>query len=174
MLLSDYEATIARMIEDGEGQKRRDEETRRRLGEEKEQALDDLRGVETAFSDLHRRYERLKEIIDTFQKNETILRSNVTQAQESLAQSERRYVALKEHAEGKIDAANDEIERVRGSQKNEMTVMAAKLKKVIVVVVVALSERVSVSACLFVCLSVFVVYINSHKYLLCVWLATNL
>ena len=35
---------------------------------ERDQALEDLQSVETAFSDLHQRYERVKGVVEGFKK----------------------------------------------------------------------------------------------------------
>ena len=38
------------------------------LEKERDQALDDMRSVETAFADLHRRYEKVKGMVETYRK----------------------------------------------------------------------------------------------------------
>ena len=39
--------------------------------------LDDLQAVERAFNDLHRKYERTKEVVSGFKTNEDILKRTV-------------------------------------------------------------------------------------------------
>ena len=38
------------------------------IQKEKDQALEDLASVEGAFSDLHRRYEKLKQVVESYKK----------------------------------------------------------------------------------------------------------
>jgi len=39
---------------------------------ERDQALEDIRSVETAFADLHRRYEKTKQTVEGFKKVEPL------------------------------------------------------------------------------------------------------
>ena len=48
-----------------------------RLQAERGQILDDLQSVERAFNDLHRKYERTKEVVAGFKTNEDILKRTV-------------------------------------------------------------------------------------------------
>ena len=51
----------------------------------------------------HRKYERTKEIIGEFKKNEDILKEQVKDISEKLKKSEDRFELLKSHAEGKLN-----------------------------------------------------------------------
>ncbi|EDO42713.1 predicted protein, partial [Nematostella vectensis] len=96
---------------------------------ERDQLQADLNSVEAAFSDLHRRYDKLKGVVENFKKNEEILKKAARDYQEKLKKSEEKYQLLKKHAEEKIETANVEINRVRRSNDSEMAVMRAALKK---------------------------------------------
>ena len=48
-----------------------------RLQTERAQILEDLQAVERAFNDLHRKYERTKEVVAGFKSNEDILKRTV-------------------------------------------------------------------------------------------------
>ena len=48
-----------------------------RLQTERGQILEDLQAVERAFNDLHRKYERTKEVVAGFKSNEDILKRTV-------------------------------------------------------------------------------------------------
>eukprot|EP00049_Salpingoeca_infusionum_P022593 m.7699 g.7699 ORF g.7699 m.7699 type:complete len:287 (+) comp5275_c0_seq1:47-907(+) len=90
---------------------------------------EDLRATEKAFSDLHRKYERAKEVIDNCHANEEKLKGAVVQAQQACKASEERYTKLKSHAEEKIQEANVEIAKVRDELKGQLSAQSAKIKK---------------------------------------------
>ena len=48
-----------------------------RLQTERAQILEDLQAVERAFNDLHRKYERTKEVVAGFKSNEDVLKRTV-------------------------------------------------------------------------------------------------
>ena len=92
----------------------------RRLQTERAQILEDLQAVERAFNDLHRKYERTKEVVAGFKSNEDILKRTVEDLTVRLVtnkflsglwiriclsrykKGEERYEMLKEHAETKL------------------------------------------------------------------------
>ena len=91
-----------------------------RLQTERAQILEDLQAVERAFNDLHRKYERTKEVVAGFKSNEDILKRTVEDLTVRLVtnkflsgfsiriclsrykKGEERYEMLKEHAETKL------------------------------------------------------------------------
>ena len=52
---------------------------------------------------IFRKYERTKEIIGEFKRNEDLLKAQVKEVSEKLQKSEERYELLKSHAEGKLN-----------------------------------------------------------------------
>ncbi|XP_021513060.1 transforming acidic coiled-coil-containing protein 1 isoform X6 [Meriones unguiculatus] len=127
-IVAEYEKTIAQMIEDGQ-KTSKTSQSFQQLTMEKEQALADLNSVERSLSDLFRRYENLKGVLEGFKKNEEALKKC---AQDSLArvkQEEQRYQALKIHAEEKLHRANEEIAQVRSKAKAESAALHAGLRK---------------------------------------------
>uniref|UniRef100_A0A8C6VND8 Transforming acidic coiled-coil containing protein 2 n=1 Tax=Naja naja TaxID=35670 RepID=A0A8C6VND8_NAJNA len=67
-IVSEYEKTIAQMIEDEQREKSMSHHTVQQLIIEKEQALADLNSVEKSLADLFRRYEKMKEVLEGFRK----------------------------------------------------------------------------------------------------------
>ncbi|XP_016814851.1 transforming acidic coiled-coil-containing protein 1 isoform X10 [Pan troglodytes] len=96
---------------------------------EKEQALADLNSVERSLSDLFRRYENLKGVLEGFKKNEEALKKCAQDYLARVKQEEQRYQALKIHAEEKLDKANEEIAQVRTKAKAESAALHAGLRK---------------------------------------------
>lgn len=96
---------------------------------EKEQALADLNSVERSLSDLFRRYENLKGVLEGFKKNEEALKKCAQDYLARVKQEEQRYQALKMHAEEKLDKANEEIAQVRTKAKAESAALHAGLRK---------------------------------------------
>ena len=69
-VLTEYEKTISELIAEKEKEKDRFEEERQMLQIERDQAVEDLRNVESAFADVHRKYERTKQVVEGFRHNE--------------------------------------------------------------------------------------------------------
>ncbi|XP_033119424.1 transforming acidic coiled-coil-containing protein 3-like isoform X2 [Anneissia japonica] len=128
-LVTEYERTIQQMMGDMNHHKNSSEGKVEELQREKEQALDDLASVENAFSDLHRRYEKLRNTIEGYKKNEDILKKCVSDYQAKLKKQDHRYQTLKSHAEEKIEKANAEIDKVKKSYIAEITGLQAAMKR---------------------------------------------
>lgn len=72
------------------------------LVRERNQAVEDLQSMESAFADLLRRNNKLKEAVESFKKNEETLKKCVTDYQAKVKKHEQRYATLKQHAEDKL------------------------------------------------------------------------
>ncbi|XP_030425090.1 transforming acidic coiled-coil-containing protein 2 isoform X6 [Gopherus evgoodei] len=128
-IVSEYEKTIAQMIEDEQREKSVSHHTVQQLIVEKEQALADLNSVEKSLADLFRRYEKMKEVLEGFRKNEEVLKKCAQEYLSRVKKEEQRYQALKVHAEEKLDRANAEIAQVRGKAQQEQAAYQASLRK---------------------------------------------
>ena len=62
--MKEYEKTISELISDKEKSKSRFEAEREGLLGERDQSVTDLRNVEAAFADVHRKYERAKTVVE--------------------------------------------------------------------------------------------------------------
>ncbi|XP_059586640.1 transforming acidic coiled-coil-containing protein 1 isoform X6 [Alligator mississippiensis] len=128
-IVAEYEKTIAQMIEDEQRTNMTSQKNLQQLTMEKEQALADLNSVERSLSDLFRRYENLKGVLEGFKKNEEALKKCAQDYLTRVKQEEQRYQALKIHAEEKLDKANEEIAQVRTKAKAESAALHAGLRK---------------------------------------------
>ncbi|XP_038629395.1 uncharacterized protein LOC119950753 isoform X2 [Scyliorhinus canicula] len=131
-IVAEYEKTIAQMIgkpEDDHKEKSMSHHTVQQLIMEKEQALSDLNSVEKSLAELFRRYEKMKEVLEGFRKNEEVLKKCAQEYLARVKKEEQRYHALKIHAEEKLDKANSEIAQVRGKSKSEQVAFQASLRK---------------------------------------------
>ncbi|XP_013376958.1 PREDICTED: transforming acidic coiled-coil-containing protein 1 [Chinchilla lanigera] len=128
-IVAEYEKTIAQMIEDEQRTSMTSQKSFQQLTMEKEQALADLNSVERSLSDLFRRYENLKSVLEGFKKNEEALKKCAQDYLARVKQEEQRYQALKTHAEEKLDRANEEIAQVRTKAKAESAALHAGLRK---------------------------------------------
>lgn len=99
------------------------------LTKERDHLQEDVVGVERAFDDLHRRFEKLKTKVEEFKKNEDILQHAVETYKQQLEKEKQKYTALKKHAEEKIDMANSDIEKLRKSTGIENQTLKAELRK---------------------------------------------
>lgn len=128
-IVAEYEKTIAQMIEDGHREKSLSHHMVQQLIVEKDQALSDLNSVEKSLAELFRRYEKMKEVLEGFRKNEEVLKKCAQEYLARVKKEEQRYHALKIHAEEKLDKANTEIAQVRAKSKSEQTAFQASLRK---------------------------------------------
>ncbi|XP_043568615.1 transforming acidic coiled-coil-containing protein 2-like isoform X2 [Chiloscyllium plagiosum] len=128
-IVAEYEKTIAQMIEDDHREKSISHHNVQQLIMEKDQALSDLNSVEKSLADLFRRYEKMKEVLEGFRKNEEVLKKCAQEYLARVKKEEQRYHALKIHAEEKLDKANAEIAQVRAKSKSEQTAFQASLRK---------------------------------------------
>ncbi|NXO18111.1 TACC1 protein, partial [Oriolus oriolus] len=128
-IVAEYEKTIAQMIEDEQRTNMTSQKNLQQLTMEKDQALADLNSVERSLSDLFRRYENLKGVLEGFKKNEEALKKCAQDYLTRVKQEEQRYQALKVHAEEKLDKANEEIAQVRTKAKAESAALHAGLRR---------------------------------------------
>eukprot|EP00057_Strongylocentrotus_purpuratus_P029033 XP_011683507.1 PREDICTED: transforming acidic coiled-coil-containing protein 3 isoform X4 [Strongylocentrotus purpuratus] len=128
-LIMEYEKSIQQLMVDVSQAKTSSDDKASQLQKEKDQALEDMASVESAFSDLHRRYEKLKQTLDGYRKNEETLKKHVTEYQGKVKKQEQRYQTLKSHAEEKIEKANEQITKVTKSYQSEIAGLTANLKR---------------------------------------------
>ncbi|XP_055725019.1 transforming acidic coiled-coil-containing protein 1-like isoform X4 [Salvelinus fontinalis] len=130
-IVVEYEKTVAQMIED-EQHKRSvlgSQVSVQQVTLERDQALADLNSVERSLSDLFRRYENMKTILEGFKKNEEVLKKCAQEYLVRVRQEEQRYHTLKIHAEEKLDKANEDIAQVRSKADSESVALHASLRK---------------------------------------------
>jgi len=128
-VLKEYEKTISELISDKEKSKSRFEAEREALLSERDQSVTDLRNVEAAFADVHRKYERAKTVVEGFRQNEETLKKCLEESRLELMRQEEKYDRLRRHAEDTLEKANAEIESVSGSHEAETARLTAMLKK---------------------------------------------
>ncbi|XP_061674443.1 transforming acidic coiled-coil-containing protein 1-like isoform X2 [Syngnathoides biaculeatus] len=128
-IVSEYEKTIAQMIEDEQRNSLSSQKALRAVTMEKEAALADLNSVERSLSDVFRRYENMKKTLEGFKKNEEVLKKCAQEYLARVKQEEQRYQTLKVHAEEKLDKANEEIAQVRSKASSESLALTAGLRK---------------------------------------------
>uniref|UniRef100_A0A672S0C5 Transforming, acidic coiled-coil containing protein 1 n=1 Tax=Sinocyclocheilus grahami TaxID=75366 RepID=A0A672S0C5_SINGR len=128
-IVDEYEKTVAQMIEDEQRKNIGSHKSVHQLTVERDQALADLNSVERSFSDLFRRYENMKTVLEGFKKNEEVLKKCAQDYLTRVRQEEQRYQTLKIHAEEKLDKANEEIAQVRTKANAESVALNASLRK---------------------------------------------
>ncbi|TRY76380.1 hypothetical protein TCAL_03841 [Tigriopus californicus] len=128
-VLKEYEKTISELIAQKEKEKEQFQTERQTMMSERDQAVMDLQNVESAFSDVHRKYERTKQVVEGFRQNEETLKTCVDDYQQKLRKQDQKYELLKNHAEDTLDKANKEIENIARQQEAEMARLSAMLKK---------------------------------------------
>ncbi|XP_051539413.1 transforming acidic coiled-coil-containing protein 1-like isoform X2 [Myxocyprinus asiaticus] len=128
-IVDEYEKTVAQMIEDEQRKSIGSEKSVHQLTLERDQAIADLNSVERSLSDLFRRYENMKTVLEGFKKNEEVLKKCAQDYLTRVRQEEQRYQTLKIHAEEKLEKANEEIAQVRAKANAESVALNASLRK---------------------------------------------
>ncbi|KAF1478498.1 Transforming acidic coiled-coil-containing protein 3, partial [Pygoscelis antarcticus] len=128
-IVAEFEGTITQMMEDAQKQKEVSKKEMQRMVEEKQQVISDLNSMEKSFSELFKRFEKQKEVLEGYRKNEEALKKCAEEYLARIKKEEQRYQALKAHAEEKLHQANEEIAQVRSKSKSETAALQASLRK---------------------------------------------
>ncbi|KFZ62382.1 Transforming acidic coiled-coil-containing protein 3, partial [Antrostomus carolinensis] len=128
-IVAEFECTITQMMEDAQKQKEFAKKEMQRMVEEKQQVISDLNSMEKSFSELFKRFEKQKEVLEGYRKNEEALKKCAEEYLARIKKEEQRYQALKAHAEEKLNQANEEIAQVRSKAKSETAALQASLRK---------------------------------------------
>ncbi|XP_025968528.2 transforming acidic coiled-coil-containing protein 3 isoform X3 [Dromaius novaehollandiae] len=128
-IIAEFEGTITQMMEDAHKQKELSKKEMQRMVEEKQQVISDLNSMEKSFSELFKRFEKQKEVLEGYRKNEEALKKCAEEYLARIKKEEQRYQALKAHAEEKLHQANEEIAQVRSRAKSETAALQASLRK---------------------------------------------
>lgn len=128
-IIAEFELMIAKMMADQEKER---EVSQAKLNEallEKEQVSSDLNAMERSFSELFKRLEKYKDVVEGYKKNEETLKACAQDYLARIKKEEQRYQTLKAHAEEKIGHANGEIAEVRSRYKAEVSALQAQLRR---------------------------------------------
>ncbi|XP_015199856.2 transforming acidic coiled-coil-containing protein 3 [Lepisosteus oculatus] len=128
-IVSGFEATVAQIMDEGQKQKEAASLEIEKALQEKQQVLLDLNSMEKSFSDLFKRFEKQKVVIEGYRKNEETLKKCAQDYLARIKKEEQRYQTLKAHAEEKIGLANEEIAQVRLKLKAETAALQAQLRR---------------------------------------------
>lgn len=99
----DYEKTISQLIADKEREKANMEATIQNTIKERDQAIEDLKEVERAFSEFHRMYERNRAAAERLQQNEQVLKKSLDAYKERLQHEQQKFEALKLRSAEKLE-----------------------------------------------------------------------
>ena len=128
-VLKEYEKTIGELIDEKDKEKEKADRDKMALMAEKEQSAEDLRNVEAAFADVHRKYERTKQVVESMKANEDALKAAIEEHRAKLLRQDQKYELLKSHAEETLEKANSEIENMAKSQETDVARLTALLRK---------------------------------------------
>ncbi|XP_030048039.1 transforming acidic coiled-coil-containing protein 3 [Microcaecilia unicolor] len=128
-IVAEFECTVTQMIEDSQKQKEDAKLEIQKILQEKQHVQDDLNSMEKSFSELFKRFEKQKDVLEGYRKNEEALKKCVEDYVARISKEEQRYQALKAHAEEKLKRASEEIAQVRSKAKGEIAALQASLRK---------------------------------------------
>uniref|UniRef100_A0A8C0D0M5 Transforming acidic coiled-coil-containing protein C-terminal domain-containing protein n=1 Tax=Balaenoptera musculus TaxID=9771 RepID=A0A8C0D0M5_BALMU len=128
-IMDGFEGTVYQAMEEAQKQKELAKAEIQKVLREKDQLTADLHSMEKSFSDLFKRFEKQKEVIEGYRTNEESLKKCVEDSIGRLEKEGQRYQALKAHAEEKLQLANEEITQVRSKAQAEALALQAVLRK---------------------------------------------
>ena len=103
MVVEEYEKSISRLIAEREKDRQNFEVEKSKLTEELQIANQHLSNTEAAFTDVHSKYERLKNVVSAYKSNEEVLKESIAQNKEVIETLEKRYETLKSHAMAQLE-----------------------------------------------------------------------
>ncbi|XP_060918693.1 transforming acidic coiled-coil-containing protein 3 [Labrus mixtus] len=128
-IIAEFELVIAKMMADQEKEREVSQAKLKEVLLEKDQVSGDLNAMERSFSDLFKRLEKYKDVVEGYKKNEETLKACAQDYLARIKKEEQRYQTLKAHAEEKITLANGEIAEVRSKYKAEVSGLQAQLRR---------------------------------------------
>ncbi|XP_076032144.1 transforming acidic coiled-coil-containing protein 1-like [Oratosquilla oratoria] len=99
-MVGQYKSMLSSLVAEKEKENATSDEKLRAVEMERNQALQDLANVEAAFSDVHRKYERTKQVVDTLRRNEETLRGAVADYETKLQKQEQKMMETTETCRG--------------------------------------------------------------------------
>ncbi|KAA3675491.1 uncharacterized protein DEA37_0012669, partial [Paragonimus westermani] len=100
--ISEYDRSLQHVIEEKSQGQAQVNVSVADLIAERDQAVEEVATIEKAFGDLHRRFEKSKQVIESFKQNEESLKRSIEEYKNLLQRQENKYLALKKHAEEKL------------------------------------------------------------------------
>ncbi|CAF1153962.1 unnamed protein product [Rotaria sordida] len=100
----------------------------RQVKSERDQMSEDLINAENAFTDVKKRNEKLKLIINEHKTNTETLKRFSEESVRYTEEQKQKYAVLKQHAQEKLNEANSEIERLRRMHCSEIEGVQAQLR----------------------------------------------
>ncbi|XP_031336478.1 transforming acidic coiled-coil-containing protein 3-like isoform X3 [Photinus pyralis] len=123
------EHNYRKILEDYEKALTKKSDNLQKVNEEHETVTKHLANLELAFSDVHQKYERCKQIILGYKSNEDTLRQALALSEENLLKSEQKYESLKAHAKAQIEKSNQEVLMMRDNYDGEVNKLNAVVKR---------------------------------------------
>ncbi|XP_058526340.1 transforming acidic coiled-coil-containing protein 3 isoform X2 [Ochotona princeps] len=128
-IMDGFEAMVYQAMEEGQKQKELAKAEVQKALKEKALLAADLSSMEKSFSDLFRRFEKQKEAIEGYHKNEEVLKKCVQDYLARIEKEAQRYQALKAQASEKLQLVNEELAQVRSKAQAEALAFQASLRK---------------------------------------------
>ncbi|CAH4038134.1 unnamed protein product [Pieris brassicae] len=128
-VVEEYERTIATLVAELEQSKKQHAEERMRLIKDRNEQTAHLSTLEISFNDLHSKYEKSKQIILSLKANEDSLKKSLQEFADNQVKIQNNYELLKQHATGKLNHANQELEKLNKGHEAEVLKLQAMMKR---------------------------------------------
>nr|XP_040574509.1 uncharacterized protein LOC121123449 isoform X8 [Lepeophtheirus salmonis] len=128
-LIECYEKTAIDIIRERERDRAVMDIEHEKLICERNTLLEDRRSSERAHNDVQRKYERMREVITDYKRNEDELKDVARNISDKCELSIKKYSVLKSHVEEKIKEANYDFEELQAKNKCEIVKLQALSRK---------------------------------------------
>ncbi|KAK3094810.1 hypothetical protein FSP39_006495 [Pinctada imbricata] len=141
--VNEYESIINEITKREEKLSAELKESRVQMQKEKDQSNEDIQNMDKAFSDLHKRFEKTKEILQQARQVCIVVQVVLLQARQNeakwrqygeecatrLKKSEEKAAKIKEKAEEKLNELAEKMEKMKVSSESEINMLQATLKR---------------------------------------------
>ncbi|XP_067938541.1 transforming acidic coiled-coil-containing protein 3-like isoform X2 [Watersipora subatra] len=124
-----YARTAESLIEEKESAAAMSNEALVEVRADRDKYAEDLAFVESSFTDLHKRYDSQREALDTYKRNEAILRKKLSEEKRSVNQFHSQFESLKKEYETKLKETKAENEHAIASMQGETACMEMAKRK---------------------------------------------
>ncbi|KAF5406423.1 hypothetical protein PHET_00031 [Paragonimus heterotremus] len=126
--ISEYDRSLQHVIEEKSQGQAQVNVSVADLIAERDQAVEEVATIEKAFGDLHRRFEKSKQVIEGFKQNEESLKRSIEEYKNLLQRQENKYLALKKHAEEKLLKVSQDTEAAKQEAESNIARLQAALR----------------------------------------------
>jgi len=126
---SKYAKTLDDLLSEKEKLANVSEDELSRIKSERDTAAEDFQKIDISFSDLHRRYDKIRESVIHLKQNEASLQQQLQEKNSEIKSSFNQFENLKSEYQSKLSDHMTEMERLKGDKQGELTKLTMAKRK---------------------------------------------